>query len=81
MENIGPLEKNIDPVCGACCTRLENVGVAFGKHQVLKGINLHIHCGQLAAIIGPNGAGKTTLFRAILGKCRLPEKSIMNCRR
>lgn len=55
-----------NPVCGACCTRLENVGVAFGKHQVLKDINLHIHCGQLAAIIGPNGAGKTTLFRAIL---------------
>ena len=57
-----------DPVCGACCTRLENVGVAFGNHQVLKGINLHVHCGQLAAIIGPNGAGKTTLFRAILGE-------------
>lgn len=58
----------IDPVCGSCCTRLENVGVSFGKNQVLKGINLHIHCGQLAAIIGPNGAGKTTLFRAILGE-------------
>ncbi len=62
--------QNANPglVCGACCTRLENVGVSFGKNEVLKGINLHIHCGQLAAIIGPNGAGKTTLFRAILGE-------------
>jgi zinc transport system ATP-binding protein len=57
-----------DPVCGSCCTRLENVGVSFGRNEVLKGINLHIHCGQLAVIVGPNGAGKTTLFRAILGE-------------
>ena len=60
--------KNADAVCGDCCTRLENVGVSFGDYQALAGINLHVHCGQLAAIVGPNGAGKTTLFRAILGE-------------
>ncbi|MDD5675234.1 MAG: metal ABC transporter ATP-binding protein [Chitinivibrionales bacterium] len=65
MENKSP-DECLD--CRTCCTRLEKVGVAFGVNQVLKDINLHIHCGQLTAIIGPNGAGKTTLFRAILGE-------------
>lgn len=52
--------------CNTCCTRLENVSVTFGRHQILKDINLHIHCGELTAIIGPNGSGKTTLLKAIL---------------
>jgi zinc transport system ATP-binding protein len=64
--------------CGACCTRLENVGVSFGKNEILKDINLHVHCGQLAVIIGPNGAGKTTLLRAIIGE--VPHSGIIhNC--
>ncbi|HAJ79101.1 MAG TPA: ABC transporter ATP-binding protein [Fibrobacteres bacterium] len=64
--------------CGACCTRLENVGVSFGKKEILEKIDLHVHCGQLAVIIGPNGAGKTTLLRAILGE--VPHSGIIhNC--
>jgi len=59
---------NSSPVCGECCTRIERLSVSFGKEQILKEIDLHIHCGQLAVIIGPNGAGKTTLLRAMLGE-------------
>lgn len=59
---------NASPVCGDCCTRIECLSVSFGKEQILKEIDLHIHCGQLAVIIGPNGAGKTTLLRAMLGE-------------
>ena len=54
--------------CGLCCTRLENIGVTRGRVEVLRDINLHIHCGELTALIGPNGAGKTTLLKAILGE-------------
>ena len=54
--------------CGLCCTRLENFGVTRGRVEVLRDINLHIHCGELTALIGPNGAGKTTLLKAILGE-------------
>ena len=36
--------------------------------DLLKDVDLHIHCGQIVAVIGPNGAGKSTLFRAILGQ-------------
>ena len=33
------------------------------KNQILKDVNLHIHCGDLTALIGPNGAGKSTLIK------------------
>ena len=55
-------------VCGGCCTRLEHFGVRLGGREILRDIDLHVHCGELTAIVGPNGAGKTTLFRAMLGE-------------
>lgn len=54
--------------CGLCCTRVQNLGVILGKFEILKDVNLHIHCGDLTAVIGPNGAGKSTLLKAILGE-------------
>ena len=59
--------KKIIP-CGFHCIKFIELGVAFGDQQVLSGINLHVHCGQMTAIIGRNGAGKSTLVRAILGE-------------
>jgi zinc transport system ATP-binding protein len=56
--------------CNLCCTKIEDFNVTFGKTEILKGINLHIHCGDLTAIIGPNGAGKSTLLKAILGEIK-----------
>ena len=53
--------------CGGCCTKLVDFNVRLGSTQILKDINLHVHCGEITAIIGPNGAGKTSLFRAMLG--------------
>jgi zinc transport system ATP-binding protein len=54
--------------CGLCCTKIENFEITRGNNQILKNINLHIHCGELTALIGPNGAGKSTLLKAILGE-------------
>ena len=56
------------PHGGACCTRIENLGVRIGNAEILEHVDLHLHCGQLIALIGPNGAGKTTLLRAMLGE-------------
>jgi zinc transport system ATP-binding protein len=53
---------------GLCCTKIINFGVTRGRKEILKNINLHIHCGELTAVIGPNGAGKSTLLKAILGE-------------
>lgn len=51
-----------------CCTKIENLGVVLGKTQILRDVNIHIHCGELTALIGTNGAGKSTLLKAILGE-------------
>ncbi len=40
---------------------------AFGRQQVLAGIDLEVPDGSLTAILGASGSGKTTLLRVIAG--------------
>ncbi|MFP4038519.1 MAG: ABC transporter ATP-binding protein [Candidatus Nanohaloarchaea archaeon] len=46
---------------------LENVEKSYGKHRVLKGVNLAVEKGEIYGLLGPNGAGKTTLFQIMTG--------------
>ncbi|MGC8480631.1 MAG: metal ABC transporter ATP-binding protein [Acidimicrobiales bacterium] len=46
---------------------VNDLSVAFGDRQVLRGVTFTIRPGEVAGLIGTNGAGKTTLLRAILG--------------
>ncbi len=59
------MRKIIKP-CGLHCIKVNHLSVTIGEQEILKDINLHIHCGTLNAIIGKNGAGKSTLIRAML---------------
>lgn len=59
------MKKIIKP-CGLHCIKVRDLSVTIGDQEILKNINLHIHCGTLNAVIGPNGAGKSTLIHAIL---------------
>ena len=54
--------------CGFHCIKIKHIGVRIGTEEILKDVNLHIHCGNLTAVIGRNGAGKSTLLKAILGE-------------
>lgn len=66
------MEVNKHRACGKCCIKVSGINVFYGKEQILKDINIHIHCGQLTVIIGPNGAGKSTLLKALIGE--IPHK-------
>ncbi|TPE47918.1 zinc ABC transporter ATP-binding protein ZnuC [Maribrevibacterium harenarium] len=44
-----------------------NVGMQFGERQLLDGIDMPIHQGEIVTLIGPNGSGKSTLIRTLLG--------------
>lgn len=46
---------------------LENVGVCYGSHQVLQGVNLRVSSGERVAIVGDSGQGKTTLLNVMKG--------------
>ena len=45
--------------------KTENLQKAFGKIEVLKGINTEIKKGEVVGIIGPSGSGKSTFLRTL----------------
>lgn len=42
-----------------------NVSKAFGSNEVLKGIDMDVHRGEVVCLLGPSGSGKTTFLRCI----------------
>ena len=50
---------------------IENVSKSFVKGKnVVDGLNLEVHDGEIFGFLGPNGAGKTTTLRMINGILR-----------
>ena len=49
----------------AVAIRVEALHKSFGTHQVLKGVSLTAHEGDVVAIIGGSGSGKSTMLRCI----------------
>lgn len=47
--------------------KLDNLKMNYGSKEVLKGINLEVHRGEIVGYIGANGAGKSTTIKIILG--------------
>ena len=47
--------------------RVQDLKIAYGGIQAVKGIDLDLWAGELVCLIGANGAGKTTTLNAIAG--------------
>ncbi len=56
--------------------KIENLHVAYGGIQALRGISLEVPDGKIVTLIGANGAGKSTTLRTITGLVKAASGSI-----
>lgn len=49
---------------------VENLTVAYGDIQAVKGVTFDVRAGEIFTLIGANGAGKTSTLRALSGMVR-----------
>jgi len=64
--------------------QFDRVTLGYGRHAVLRDVDLDVAAGDFLGIVGPNGAGKTTLLKALLGTLRpihgtirIPERGLV----
>ena len=55
---------------------VEDLRVAYGKIEAVKGISFSVEAGEVVTLIGTNGAGKTTTLRTLSGLLRPSRRQI-----
>src|SRR5687767_2947666 len=56
---------------------LREVNKSFGPIDVLHGISLKVHAGEVLCLLGDNGAGKSTLIKTLAGVHKPTSGTIM----
>ena len=55
--------------------KVKQLHAAYGKAQVLHGLNVDVAKGSVITVIGPNGAGKSTFLNCLMGI--LPSRGVI----
>ena len=65
---------------GAASPLLRTEGLVAGyvpEVDILNGVELELHDGEIVTIVGPNGAGKSTLIKTVFGLLRAREGRVL----
>jgi polar amino acid transport system ATP-binding protein len=57
------MDKNNNPVL----LEVQDIYKKYAQNEILKGMNLSIHKGEVLVILGPSGCGKSTFLRCLNG--------------
>ena len=57
----------MDPAHSNMLVSMVNIQKAFGKVEVLKGVNFDVNHNEIVGLVGDNGAGKSTLIKILTG--------------
>lgn len=55
---------------------VRGVSVSYGSRQILNGVDLDVHPGEILVLLGGSGSGKTTLLRQVIGLAKPDTGSI-----
>lgn len=47
--------------------QIHDIRAGYGKSEILRGISLDVHAGEVVTLVGANGAGKSTTLKTICG--------------
>lgn len=57
------IDKNNNPVL----LKVQDIHKEFDNKEILKGVSLDLHKGEVLVVLGPSGCGKSTLLRCLNG--------------
>ena len=66
------MDKNNNPVL----LEIQDVHKKYEEKEILKGINLSLHKGEVLVILGPSGCGKSTFLRCLNGLEKIQDGDI-----
>lgn len=69
MPTAGVFVDGEDPAAniGNPMLKVDSIDVSYGQVQILHGVSMVVHPGEVVSIIGPNGAGKSTVLKSVHG--------------